>query len=247
MKRILFTVVTLGAIALAVIGGAVVYQNASASGLAQTGTITDFLTDAVDGFERRGGPGGPTGPAGDRGMSDEDLAAELGISVEELEAAQAEARSAAISLAVEEGLITQAQADALAEGERIPFLGHMDGWLVDSGIDPQALLAEALGISVDELEAAHQAVFTAKIEQFVTDGDLTQEEADAILGSRALFSNEGFQTSMQSAFESAVAAAVADGVITQAQADAILSQQTGRGFGMPFGGPMGGRDGHMHP
>lgn len=244
MKRILFTVVTLGAIALAVIGGAVVYQSVSASGLTQTGTVTDLLSAAVDGFEHRGGPGNP---GGDRGVSDEDLAAELGITVEELDAAQTEARAAAIAQAVEEGLITQAQADALAEGERIPLLGHMDGWLADSGIDPQALLAEALGISVEELEAAREAVFTARIEQSVTDGDLTQEEADAILGSRALYGDEDFQTSMQSAFESAVAAAVADGVISQAQADAILSQQSGRGFGMPFGGPMGGRGGHMHP
>jgi hypothetical protein len=45
----------------------------------------------------------------------------------------------------------------------------------------QALLAEELGISVEELEAAHQAAFEAAIGIAVDEGKLTREQADQIL------------------------------------------------------------------
>ncbi len=58
------------------------------------------------------------------------------------------------------------------------------GWLND-GDRPmgkyEEALAEALGITVEELQAAHEAVFQAQIEAAVGDGTLTEEQADQIL------------------------------------------------------------------
>ncbi len=47
--------------------------------------------------------------------------------------------------------------------------------------DGDELLAEALGITVEELQAAKEAVRVAAVEQAVADGLLTQEQADQIL------------------------------------------------------------------
>ena len=49
------------------------------------------------------------------------------------------------------------------------------------GSDLQALLAEELGISVEELESAQQAAFAAAVAIAVEDGTITQEQADQIL------------------------------------------------------------------
>jgi len=182
-------------------------------------------------------------PLQDRGIGDgstkEDLANALGITVEELTAAMQTANTAAIDLALEQGLITQAQADQLKErGEAFPFAGRWHGWMGENGIDFEALLADALGITTEQLQQAQTQAFEARIDQAVTDGNLTQEQADLMKGRRALFSSEIFQTAMQSAFKSAVEAAVSSGVITQAQADLILEQAGNRFDGM---GGFGGR------
>ena len=194
-------------------------------------------------------------PPQDRGIGDgstqEDLANALGITVEELTAAMQTANTAAIDQALEQGLITQAQADQLkARGEAFPFVGRWHGWMGENGIDFEALLADALSISTEQLAQAQTQAFEARIDQAVTDGNLTQEQADLMKGRRALFSSEAFQTAMQSAFESAVEAGVNSGVITQAQADLILEQAGNRfdgmggfggrgGFGPDFGGRLG--------
>jgi len=47
--------------------------------------------------------------------------------------------------------------------------------------DMQALLAEELGISVEELESAQQAAFEAAVAAAVDAGTITQEQADQIL------------------------------------------------------------------
>ncbi len=171
----------------------------------------------------------------DRGVGDgstqEDLANALGISVDELAAAQQEAFTAAIDQALAEGLITQAQADALKQRENaFPFAGRWNGWLSQNGIDYDALLADALGITTEKLQEARTQAFNARIDQAVTDGKLTQEQADLMKGRRALADRRDLPRSMQSAFESAVKAAVSSGVITQAQADLILEKaQTAAG------------------
>ncbi len=165
----------------------------------------------------------------DRGVGDgstqEDLASALGINVDELATAQQQAYTAAIDQALEKGLITQAQADALKQRENaFPFAGRWNGWLSQNGVDYDALLADALGITPEKLQEARTQAFNARIDQAVADGKLSQEQADLMKGRRALAADETFRASMQSAFESAVKAAVSSGVITQAQADQILEK-----------------------
>ena len=97
-------------------------------------------------------------------------------------------------------------------------------------ISRTALVAEALGITTEELEAA------------LADGQSLSE-----LMTAAGIDADTLQTNVQAAYEAAVARAVADGVITQAQADAVLAQES-NGFGLfgghGFGGHGGGRRGH---
>lgn len=232
------TMVVLGVLALGVAFGSVAYQSASA----QTNTTPDaqVSTDAAT----------TALPAKDglRGVDDAYLAEALGITVDELNAAYQKAQDTGLAQAVEQGLITQAQADQIkASGRGLKF-GDRRGGLIDlSSIDFQALLADALGITVDELNAAHLQAQSARLDQAVADGKLTQEQADLIKGRQALFADANFQASMKSAFESSVAQAVTDGVITQAQADQILAENNARGSGMDFLGGHGfggGRGGH---
>ena len=183
---------------------------------------------------------------------DQYLANALGITTDALQKAQTAANQAAIKAAVAAGQITQAQADAMLAGQR-------GGPRIDyqaANINPQKLLADALNITVDKLQAAETAAFKAEIAQAVTDGRMTQAQADLALGQQALqqyIANKGLYTS-------AVQAAVKDGVLTQAQADALLKQaQNANGFGFGkrgfdggpgFGGPEGfggGRGGHGGP
>lgn len=181
------------------------------------------------------------------GATQQDLADALGIDLADLQAAQQTAKKAALDQAVQQGLITQEQADQLlADGRGL----HLRGLGKDSGIDYQALLADALGITTEELQAAQQTAMTTAIDRAVAAGTLTQEQADLMKGSNALFANDQFQSSMTAAFEQAVQQAVTSGVITQAQADQILAQSASKGlfgrggFGLPgFGGGHGGHHG----
>ncbi|MGE5224262.1 MAG: hypothetical protein ACM3PY_17635 [Omnitrophica WOR_2 bacterium] len=122
-------------------------------------------------------------------------------------------------------------------------------WLSQNGIDYNVLLASALGISVDKLQAANLQAYNAAVDQAVTDGQLTQQQADLMKGEYALYNNKDFQASMQSAFKTAVQNAVSSGVITQSQADQILSNANSMGFsgfkGLDgFPGMDGGPHGH---
>jgi hypothetical protein len=142
------------------------------------------------------------------------LAEALGITVEELQAAQEEANRAAIQQAVDEELMTQEQADLM--------LSRM---ALRSYLDRDALVAEALGITVEELEAARTEGKPLMVLMY----ELDLEPATV-------------RTALQTAYEEAVQQAVTDGVITQEQADEIL-ESGGPGFGGPgrfrggFGGP----------
>ncbi len=184
------------------------------------------------------------GPGGPGGQGNTYLADALGITVDEVTAAQQKARDAAITQAVDKGLITQAQADALRNGNGFGRGGM--GMLLRLGgndqIDQQALLADALGITTDKLQAAEQeaskAASDARIAQAVKDGRITQEQADLMQARQKLaqwIQDQGY-------FAKAVEAAVKAGVITQAQADTILAQDNGqgmRGLGMAGFGPGG--------
>jgi hypothetical protein len=227
-KRKIVTVSILGALVIAAAFGAVAYGSARAAG------ITSTAANIVAEVQGRGG-------RGHEGVSDEDLAEALGITVDELTAAREEAKTAALEQAVADGLITQAQADALTNGERaFPIARRGIDFLSENGIDYDTFLAEALGISVEELQAARSEAFIANIAQAVADGTITQERADLILGRYALAQDSTFQSAMQTAFEAAVNQAVASGVITQAQADQILANSSGIWMD-----GMGGR-GHGH-
>lgn len=109
-----------------------------------------------------------------------------------------------------------------------------------------ALLAEALGIPVEELEAAQQAVQAQLIAGAVESGQITQDEADLMAARQAL--QAYLQERLDGVYEAAIAQAVTDGVITQEQADLLLSQEGSRGFGGPgmgSGQHSGPRGGHM--
>ena len=181
------------------------------------------------------------------GITNESLATALGISVDELETAYQAATDKALEQAVAADLITQTQADAIKERSATRFGLHLAGFLGGSAIDFQALLSEELGVSVEELTAAYATAHATAIAEAVAAGDLTQEQADLMLGRHALRNSETYQNSMTSAYQASIEAALADGTLTQAQADALLADLEtngffgGRGFGMG-----GGMRGEMH-
>jgi hypothetical protein len=241
----MITIISVSALVIAAAFGAVAYHSARA---ASSATSQASVTANSSGIlpERGRGPGG--------GYTDEELATALGTTVDELTAARQTAQEAVLAQSVEKGLITQAQADQLkAEGSL-----HMRGLLnpadlASNGINYETELAKALGITVDKLQASYTQAFNAHIDQAVSDGTLTQEQADLMKGQNALYADQNFQASMKSAYEAAVAQAVKDGVITQAQADLILKNSSAAGFsfksslGKPglggFEGRHGGRQG----
>lgn len=173
------------------------------------------------------------GPRGQAHGSDVDhsalLADALGVTTDELQAAYKEAASAALDQAVKDELLTQTQADTLRE--RMDAAGDTDfgrfgfgrmGHLGNSSIDFDALLADALGIKVDALQAAEVKAEQAALDQAVTDGTLTQEQADLETAVRAF---RTYQEKQQPTFEEELAKAVTAGAITQAQADLLLKNQ----------------------
>lgn len=187
----------------------------------------------------RRGPGGPGG-FGRFGVSDTYLAQALDITTAELQTAYQNAYTAAVDKALADGLITQAQADALKQNG---MWGRGLGWLIGlSGgtLDWDALLAQALGITTDELNAARAEAQSLALDAAVQNGYLTQEQADQIraeLNLQTYLQEQGFFDQVRSLFESFVQRAVQAGVITQAQADAILSRQNNDGY--KFFGPRG--------
>jgi len=171
------------------------------------------------GFGVFGFRGAPKGVAS--GAIDEEalLAEALGITVDTLQAAREEANQAAITQAVEEGIITQEQADELLARRNL-----------QSYLARDALLAKALDMGVEELKAAY------------ADG----ETLSTLMSERGLDAAT-VREHLQTAYDEALAQAVADGVITQEQVDE-MQNRAGLGFGMPFGpGGRGGFDGRGGP
>lgn len=160
------------------------------------------------------------------------LAEQLGITTAELETARIAAQELRLQDAVDSGDLTTEQADLMR--------AHM---AVRSYIDRETMLANALGISVDELQAARDAGKSTS--DLITELGLTTENVTAAL---------------KTALETAVNQAVTDGKITQAQADLLMADsrftnmermlEGPHGFGDPNDGMMGGgrhRGGHgMH-
>lgn len=164
------------------------------------------------------------------------VAEALGITVEELEAAHADGQrlpelvdelgldldtvqadiqaglTTTINQAVTDGTITQEQADAMLARMEMRVLAH-------EVVDMQAIVADALGITVEDLVAAH------------ADGQRLPELVDE-LG----LDMDTVQADIQAGREAAINQALADGTITQEQADWLLSHG-----GMMGNGPRGRR------
>ena len=179
------------------------------------GLLTQEQADAILAGERLEGNVDLRGifNKGDREEGGDALAAELGISVDELEAAQEAAREAAIAKGIADGTITQDQVDLRAAGQALREYVEQD-----------TVLADLLGISAEELAAAKE---DGTVRDLIEASGLTQEE---------------IQVAMQEAHEAAVAQAVADGVITQEQADQ-LQEMPGHGGPGGHGGQRGGEQG----
>ena len=160
------------------------------------------------------------------------LADVLGIPLEDLQAAYTAAAQTArdqwVSEALDKGLITQERADAILNGEiRGGRRGHKMGF---GGVDFDELVAQELGIPLEEYQAARQQVYADRIEEAVAEGEITQTMVDLMLARDAVDSY--FDEAWTSAYQAAVQNALADGVITQAQADLLLENMTS---GMPGG------------
>jgi hypothetical protein len=148
------------------------------------------------------------------------LAEAKGVSLEELREVMDELFDEALATAVQEGRITQEKADQILEGRELKST-------LDEVFDRDALheaLADALGLTVEEFEAAISS--GERLSTLAESADVTLEELGDIM----------------SAFkEDALAQAVAESKITQDQADKILERmelQDGWGGGK-FGGHRG--------
>ena len=140
------------------------------------------------------------------------FAEELGVTVEEIEAAKEAVREAKLAEALANGEITQEEID-LMEARRA----------VMETIDRKAVMADILGITVEELEAAKE---DGSIRDLVEESGLTREE---------------IQTQAKAAYDAAVDQAAADGLITDEQAEQLKEAGFGKGKRGHGKGNRGGR------
>ena len=129
---------------------------------------------------------------------DQALAAELGVSVDDLLAARETAKDAALDIMVENGDLTQDEADAIRDR------AVLQAMLKD---ERDSILADALGISADELEAARAEGKTIR--------EIAEEQGIDLAD---------LQATIESAFETRLQELVDAGTITQEQADRLLSR-----------------------
>jgi lambda repressor-like predicted transcriptional regulator len=155
--------------------------------------------------------------AHDEGKTLRDLAEEQGVELADVQAALEAAHLEAVEQAVADGVISEEMAERIIERmEQKPPAG----WMEPYHDQMQEAIAEALGISVEELEAARDA------------GQPPAEIAEA-LG----VDPDEFRQATQDARAEIVEQAVADGVLTPEQAE-----QIGQGRGRGPGGPGPGMD-----
>jgi len=223
-RKIWLTIPIVSALVLAVAIGVMAFSSSSAATngqtiLAQVSSPEGFQPPDV-GFGGMRGMGHGRGPG--FGVSfdyDAFIAEELGVTVEELQAARQAAHNAALDQAVSEGVITEEQADLIKAGQALR--GY---------INQDEIVSKALGIDLADLQAAREE---GKSLPYLL-GELGIDPSD-------------FQTALQSAYEDAVQQAVDDGVITSSQAEQLQEKGfEGRGLGIPgFGGHP--RDGFQRP
>lgn len=227
-RKILVTVVIIG---LLVAGGLSLTMG---DNLVQAASGSNAMTNIARGYDR-----GHVDP--------DDLAEALGMSIDELTEAKAIAVANTIDQALELGLITQEEVDERISEETSNRWGLLKLLSKDERdqLDYDAFLFEALGITEEEYKAAIETIWQTKLEGAVAEGTLTQEEADAIAGQRALMDNAKFKQSIKDAYEAAIAQALEDGTITQAQADALFAKLENANFSI-FHSKVEHGEGH-HP
>ena len=169
----LFVAVISGLLVLA-IGAVALVSYTSASAASQTARTAAAANSMM------AGRGGHDDMPGKGGASDAYLAQALGISEEELQTAQAAAWQKAVDLALEKGLITQAQADQLKAGDQLKLGRRGLGMFLvgDDAIDMDALLAEELGISVEELQTAREEASELALQARIDSGEITADQAE---------------------------------------------------------------------
>jgi uncharacterized protein (DUF433 family) len=140
-----------------------------------------------------------------------ELAEELGVDMADVEAAIQAVRAEAIDQALADGLITAEQAERLLtqDGRPGPGGGRRGPQIFDREA-MEAAAADALGISVEELQAAR--------EEGATIPELAEE-----LG----VDMADVQAAVQAAREDAINQALADGTITAEQAERLLNGECG--------------------
>jgi len=129
---------------------------------------------------------------------DRAMAEQLGISVDDLLAAREAAKDAALDILVEDGTITQEQADAFRERQALRER------IQD---ERDAILADQLGISVEALQAAREDGKTLR--------ELAEEQGLDLLT---------FRVNVETAFETRILELVDEGVITEQQAHRLLNE-----------------------
>ncbi|MEM7027977.1 MAG: hypothetical protein AAF629_00185 [Chloroflexota bacterium] len=180
--------------------------------------------------------------AKEEGQSIRDLAEANEVDRETLQAAKKDVMTEILAQAVADEVITQEQADQFAEraGRGFGGKGKRGGKGFGNIIDREEMksaVAEALGLSVEELEAAKEAGQSIR--------DLAEAQGIEL---------SDIQEAKKAALTEAIEEAVSEGTITQAQADQMLeriengnfgrgrrgSRGNGDGFRGGFGGPRGG-------
>ena len=191
-KRTKLSVIATGAVMVLVLAlgvTAVFAQTGDGDVAPDTGsqTLPPLQPEGQRGIRGSNGMPGQFGPPEGLTAKDELLADALNIDLETLEAAQESARATAIEQALAEGLITEEQAEMLLESPHgFGFHRGRGSRGFGESIDHEANLAEALNISIEELQDARQAAHEAALAELVDAGYLTEEQVDLMAAQQAL-------------------------------------------------------------
>ena len=146
------------------------------------------------------------------GVTIPELAEQQGVSLEDVRAAMEAAKADAVAQAVADGLITEAQGERILSHEGRPRFRGKPGLMAEifNREDAQAAVADALGMTVAELEAAH--------ENGATIAELAEQQG---------VSPEEVRAAVETARNEAIDDALASGLITEEQAE-MLRDHKGR-------------------
>lgn len=248
-KKIVIAILAIALLSVGAFIGSLTLSKASAQTSTPTTEATPVPVVTITPIEDDEETTPPFGRGGEFGFGGDDtaVAEKLGKTAEEMTAARTVALEKAVADAVAAGVITQVQADGIAADGLFGWgqLVRLAGEAYASTLDQEKYFAEALGLTVEALEAARAEVRADQLAAAVEAGTITQEQADLIAGHQALANSDSFVADVKSSLETAINNAVTAGTITQAQADALISKLATQDFGRGlFGGGMfGGRGG----